>query len=166
MEVPMRRFVLAALAVIVFTACQPAPSNDDSSQVPLSPQTAVAEVRQVFQQYVEDWNASNIEAVLAVLDDEVVQMGPTEVTVGKEALSADWRSFFAENTDVWEPTIDEIQAAGNLVFIMTGGTETSTPTAGGAASTSTGNGVTVFQRDASGAWKLVLEQWFDTEPDA
>ena len=125
----MRRIVFAVLAVTVFGACQPAPSNEESSQVPLSPQTAVAEVRQVFQQYVDDWNAPNIDAVLAVLADDVVQMPPDTVIVGKEALSANWRSFFAENTIVWEPTIDEIQAADNLVFIITGGTETTTPRA-------------------------------------
>ena len=126
----------------------------------------MAEVRQVFQQYVDDWNAVNLDGVFAVLAVDVVQMRPDSTFVGKEALSANWRSFFAENTDVWEPTIDEIQAVGNLVFIKTGGTETSTPTAGGAASTSTGNGVTVFQRDVSGAWKLVFEQWFEEESGA
>ena len=162
----MRRFVFAGLAVTVFAACQPAPSNNDSSQIPVSPQAAVAAVRQVFEQYVDDWNASNLDAVLSVLDDGVVQMPPNEVIVGKEALSADWRSFFAENIDVWEPTIDEIQAAGNLVFIKTGGTETTTPRAGGETTTTAGKGITVFRRDATGVWKVVLEQWFDTEPDA
>ena len=162
----MRRIILAAFALTVLTACQPAPSNDDVSQSPMLPQAAVAAVRQVFQQYVDDWNAPNIDAVLAVLADDVVQMPPDTVIVGKEALSANWRSFFAENTDVWEPTIDEIQAAGNLVFIKTGGTETTTPRAGGEASTSTGNGVTVFRRDESGAWKLVFEQWFGEESGA
>ena len=162
----MRRFVIATFALTVLAACQPAPSIDDSSQVPMSPQAAVAAVRQVFEQYVDDWNAPNIDAVLAILADDVVQMPPDTVIVGKEALSADWRSFFAENTDVWEPTIDEIQAAGNLVFIKTGGTETTTPRAGGETNTTAGKGITVFRRDASGAWKLVLEQWFAEESGA
>jgi ketosteroid isomerase-like protein len=166
MEIPMRRIVTAAFALTMLAACQPAPSNDDSSQAPMSPEAAVAEVRQVFQQYVDDWNASNIEAVLAVLDDEVVQMPPNEVIVGKEALSAGWRSYLAENTVLWEPTIDELQAAGNLVFIRWNGTETTMPRADGETTITDGKGITVFRRDATGSWKLVLEQWFDAEPDA
>jgi uncharacterized protein (TIGR02246 family) len=130
----------------------------------MSPHEAVAAVRQVFQQYVDDWNAPNIDAVLAILADDVVQMPPDTVIVGKEALSADWRQYLEENADVWEPTIDEIQAAGNLVFIRTHSTETWTPRAGGESITSYGQGLTVFRRDASGRWELVLEQWFEREP--
>jgi ketosteroid isomerase-like protein len=114
----------------------------------MSPQAAVAAVRQVFQQYVDDWNAPNVDAVLAILADDVVQMPPDTVIVGKEALSADWRQYLGENADVWEPTIDEIQAAGNLVFIRTHSTETWTPRAGGESITSYGQGLTVFRRDA------------------
>jgi hypothetical protein len=73
----------------------------------MSPHEAVAAVRQVFQQYVDDWNAPNIDAVLAILADDVVQMPPDTVIVGKEALSADWRQYLEENADVWEPTIDD-----------------------------------------------------------
>jgi uncharacterized protein (TIGR02246 family) len=130
----------------------------------MPPQAAVAAVRQVFQQYVDDWNAPNIDAVLAILADDVVQMPPDTVTVGKDALSADWRQYLEENADVWEPTIDEIQAAGNLVFIRTHSTETWTPRTGGESITSYGQGLTVFRRDASGRWELVLEQWFEREP--
>ncbi len=161
----MRRLVLAAFAVSVLAACQPAPPSDDaSSQALMSPEAAVAAVRQVFQQYVDDWNAPNIDAVLAILADDVVQMPPDTVFVGKESLSADWRRYLEENTDTWEPTIDEIQAAGNLVFIRTHSTETWTPRAGGESTTSYGQGITVFRRGASGRWELVLEQWFQREP--
>ncbi len=162
----MRRLVSTAFALTVLAACQPTPSSDDVSQAPMSPQAAVAAVRQVFEQYADDWNSENLDEVFAVLADDVVQMPPHTVSVGKEALSADMRSFFAENTDVWEPTIDEIQAAGNLVFIKTGGTEATTPRAGGETNTSAVKGIAVFRRDASGAWKLVLEQWFNTESGA
>ena len=160
----MRRTILP-LIMVAAVGCEPA-SNDASSQLPMSPEAAVAEVRQIFQQYAADWNAPDIDAVLAVLADDVVQMPPDTVIVGKEALGASWRQYLEENDDVWEPTIDEIQAADDLVFIRGYFTETATPRAGGEPSTQTGEGIWVFRRDAQGAWKLVLEQWFDVEAGA
>ena len=162
-EMPIRRFIFAAFALTVLAACQPAPSNDDSSQDVISPQAAVDAVRQVFQQYVDDWNAPDIDAVLAILDDDVVQMPPDTVIVGKDALGAAFRQYLEEIEDVWEPTIDEIQAAGNLVVIQGSFTETATPRAGGEPSTQTGNATWVFRRDPTGTWMLVLEEWFSTD---
>lgn len=161
-----RVFLLVVILLLAVMACQsPAPAPDEATaQTDMSPADAVAEVRQVFEDYVSNWNAANIEGVLAVVADDAVQMGPDWVYVGKEALSAEWRDFLGQNSDTWEPTIDEIQAAGDLVFIKLHSTETWTPKAGGEATTMVGRGVSVFQREISGEWKLVLEQFFEEKP--
>lgn len=159
----MRRIVFPVFALTVLAACQPAPPCDDSSHVPMLPEAAVAAARQVFLQEVEDWNAGNIDAVLAIIADDVVQMGPDTVVVGKEALSARWRQHLEQNTDIWEPTIDEIQAAGNLVFIKVHFTETETPIGGGESTVYLGEGITVMRRSTSGSWEVVLDQWFEEE---
>ncbi|KPJ88334.1 MAG: hypothetical protein AMS18_13455 [Gemmatimonas sp. SG8_17] len=130
----------------------------------MSPQAAVAAVRQVIQQEIDDWNAGDLDAVLAIFADDVVRMLPDTVTVGKEALPLRWRQHLEENSDVWEPTIDEIEAAGNLVFVKLHFTETTTPKAGGESTVFHGEGVTVFRRSASGRWEVVLDQWFEREP--
>ena len=84
----------------------------------------------------------------------------------RAALGADWRQHLAENSDTWTPTIQDIEAAGDLVFIRASFTETWTPKAGGETQMISGHGIWVFRWDPSGTWKLVLEQWFDTEEEA
>ena len=162
----MKKAVILSLAALVAAGCQqPDTASDQTASADVvSPQEAMAQVRQVFEQYQADWNASDIDGVLGVLADDAVQMGPAFVLVGKESLAASWNEWFEENTDLWEPVIDEVQAAGDLVFMKGHFVETWTPNSGGDPGTQAGEGVWVFRRDKDGAWKLVLEQWFDRDP--
>jgi uncharacterized protein (TIGR02246 family) len=162
----MKKAVILSLAALVAAGCQQpdAASDQTASADVVSPQEAVAQVRQVFERYQADWNASDIDAVLGVLADDAVQMSPGSVLVGKESLAASWREWFEQNTDLWEPVIDEIQAAGDLVFVKGHFVETWTPKSGGEAGTQAGEGVWVFRYGKDGAWKLELEQWFDRDP--
>lgn len=158
---------LCLLSLTFILACSPPadpPVDQSMTEVAVSPEEAVAQVRQVFQEYQDDWNATNLEGVFDVLDEDVVQMGPTDVFLGKAALSASWREHLTENEDLWEPVIDDIRAAGDLVFIVGHFTETSTPHAGGDTGTIGGEGVWIFRHDSLGEWKLVLEQWFARDP--
>jgi ketosteroid isomerase-like protein len=130
----------------------------------ITSEEATAQVRQLFSRYQADWNAKNLEGVFEVLADDVVQMGPNGALDGKEALTTDWQAYLTENEDLWDPTIDDIRAATDLVFIVGHFTETRTPLAGGDTETVGGEGVWVFRRESVGAWKLVLEQWFSRDP--
>jgi ketosteroid isomerase-like protein len=58
----------------------------------MSPQAAVAVVRQVFQQQVDEWNAPDVNTVLAILVDDAVQMPPD--TVAGRVGTTDWRCSF------------------------------------------------------------------------
>lgn len=148
--------------------CQPPVTTSEQAgpDIALSPEEAIAQVRQVFQQYQADWNAPDLDGVLSVLADDVVQMAPDSVFVGKDALAANWREWFEERTDHWEPVIDDIRASNDLVFVVGRFLEEWTFVSTGESDSSAGEGVWVFQLDEAGAWKLVLEQWFDTEPGA
>ncbi len=145
-------------------ACQP-PQEDSPTVLP-SAEAAVADVERIFEAYVGNWNAPDIEAVLAVLADDVVQMPPDTVIRGKEDLGAGWRQHLEENSDTWTPTITDIEPAGDLVFVRGTFAETWTPKAGGEMESISGQGIWVFRWHPSGTWKLVLEQWFNMEPGA
>lgn len=162
----MKKFAILSLAALVAVGCQASDEASDqtASADVVSPQEAVVQVRQVFEQYQADWNASDIDGVLSVLADDAVWMSPGSVLVGKEALAASWREWFEQNTDLWEPVIDEIQAAVDLVFVKAHFVETWTPKSGGEPETQAGEGVWVFRYGKDGAWKLVLEQWFARDP--
>jgi uncharacterized protein (TIGR02246 family) len=164
----MRKGTVFLLTWLAVGGCQPAetPAEPGGSDIVLSPEEAVAQVRQVFQKYQADWNAPNLEGVLDVLADDVVQMTPDTVFVGKDALGANWREWFEDRTDQWEPVIDDIRASGDLVFVVGHFRETWTFISSGETESSAGEGVWIFQQDESGAWKLVLEQWFARDPEA
>lgn len=102
--------------------------------------------------------------MLGVLADDVVQMAPDTVFVGKDALAANWREWFDDRTDHWEPVIDDIRASNDLVFVVGHFLETWTFVSSGESDSRSGEGVWVFQRDEAGAWKLVLEQWLARDP--
>jgi len=128
---------------------------------PLSPEAEA--VKAVFDQYVKHWNAPDMDAVEALLDPEVVQLvqGTTDTTfVGREALMASWRQLVSENTDVWSPTVLDVQVSGDLAYLMYSGEESITPKAGGPGRTSVASGWEVFRRDATGSWKLINESFF------
>lgn len=164
----MRKGPLLFFILLAMGGCQPpeTPSELTEPVVAPSPEEAVAQVREVFHQYQADWNAPNLDGVLGVLADDVVQMTPDTVFVGKEALAASWQEWFQERTDHWEPTIDDIRASNDLVFVLGRFLETWTFVSNGETDSSSGEGVWVFQRDEAGEWKLVLEQWFEGEPGA
>ena len=120
-------------------------------------------VKAVFDQYVKDWNVPDMDAVEALLDPEVVQLvqsTPDTTFVGRDALMASWRKLVSENTDVWSPTVLDVQVSGDLAYLMYSGEETITPKAGGPAQNLVGSGWEVFRRDATGSWKLVNESFF------
>ena len=128
---------------------------------PLTPEAEA--VKAVFEQYVKHWNAADMDAVEALLDPEVVQVvqSTTDTTfVGRDALMASWRQLVSENTDVWSPTVLDVQVSGDLAYLMYSGEETITPKAGGAARTMVGSGWELFRRDPTGSWKLVNESFF------
>jgi ketosteroid isomerase-like protein len=159
----MRNTLAGLVCCLAFAGCQ-APEPPAGPEA--TPEEAVAQVRELFSEYQADWNNGDLEGVFGVLAEDVVQMGPTSVFVGKDALMADWRRHMNENEDVWTPTIDDIRAAGDLVFIVGHFTEIATPRSGGEANHHGGEGVWVFRRTSLGSWELVLEQWFARDPDS
>jgi uncharacterized protein (TIGR02246 family) len=128
---------------------------------PLTPDAEA--VKAVFEQYVKQWNVADMDAVEALLDPDVaqlVQSTPDTTFVGREALMASWRKLVSENTDVWSPTVLDVQVSGDLAYLMYSGEESITPKAGGPARTLVGSGWEIFRRDATGAWKLINESFF------
>ena len=159
-------FFLLLSGMVMMAACRSyTPVNDTSTANVQSSEAAVAEVRQLFQQFVDDWNAADLDKVMALIADDFVQMQPDTVFAGKQAMEADWRQHLEQNTDAWSPNIKEIRAANNLVFVKAHFTEIATPKDGSEPRTIAGEGLSVFRRDENGSWKLVLDQWVDTSQD-
>jgi ketosteroid isomerase-like protein len=99
--------------------------------------------------------------VTATLADDVVQMTPDTVIRGKTALAASWAPYLANNAVTWTPTVLDVRTRGDMTFLTARFTETAVPKTGGKTRNLAGLALEVYRRDASGAWKLVLESWYN-----
>lgn len=161
-----KNLIVYLFLTIVMIACQPAEESGESATVPeTSNQADEAAIRKVFKQMEETWNAADLEALMAFIAEDVVQMPPNRPTIeGKEALRSDWENFLSENTDIWKPSIEHIEVSGNLAVVRRRGTESWTPKTGGETITQAGKGITVFRRGSEGSLKMILEIWNAREP--
>lgn len=137
----------ASLAAL---ACRPA---GQEAPAPASAQDAFLELQRL-------WNAGDLEAVRAMVAEDVVQMSETHVHVGKAALMASWEKLMEENTDIWSPTVLRAAESGDLGFITASYTETATSKAGGAPRTTEGLSLTVLRMGSDGRWLEVLDSWY------
>ena len=158
MRLLLSTLLLLALAIM---ACQ---SDDLSRTVATSSEADKAAVREVFEQSVEKWNANDLDGLMAFIADDVVQMPPGRSTIdGKEALRSDWEKFLSENSDKWEPTIEDIEVSGDLAFVRIKELETTTPKDGSETKTLIGKGISIYRRGEDGSWRNVIEIWNSNE---
>ena len=153
------------LSVMFFTlaiiACQPTEESAKSSPATAtSTQADETAIQMVYKQYVDKWNAADLDGVMAYIADDFVHLPPGDLAnVGKEAIHSRWEQYLAENISRWESSIEYIEISGNLAFVRDSGKGSSTPKDGGETKTSVEKGVHIFRRGADGSWKIVIEIW-------
>lgn len=147
---------------LVMEGWYPDPLVVPSTVTGMGPATAdEGPVRAAFDAYVKGWNKDGVDGAIAMLDENVVQLGPTDTYVGKASLAASFRRGFEANDYQWTPEVLDIEVAGDLAYVRWTGTETSTPRAGGATTVTRGSGWNVFRRLGDGSWRLAGEAWFN-----
>ena len=85
--------------------------------------------------------------------------GTPEEVHGRDAVAKDWARYFQDNGPrlTWKPTKAEILGHGDLGYTV-GSWELRAPPAGGQAPAVTrGNYLTVWKKQADGAWRIVFD---------
>jgi len=157
--------VLLAAAV----ACQPAvePAAESGEAASASSTDEYAVIYETMESMAAAWNAADLEASLAFFAEDFTQMPPGEnARVGLDVIAARWREILEENTDLWEPTITELQIVGDLAFARVSATGTRTPKDGGEPTVTESVGLSIFRRQADGSWLMILEYWLPQERTA
>jgi uncharacterized protein (TIGR02246 family) len=155
-------FVVVLLAAAAL-ACQAAeePSIESSEAISTGENEIIY---RTMESLAQAWNSGDLEATRVFFADEFTQMPPNEVArVGLEEVNNIWVEFLDENTDVWEPTLSEVQIVGDLAFARGSASDTATPKAGGEPLHSESNALWIFRRPVDGSWKMIFEYWMPKE---
>ena len=152
----MHRMTIAFAAVAALAACnQPAPA----------PKVDLAAAKASLMQTSRDWAkaaaAKNIDQIVSYWDDSATVLPPDRAPiVGKAAL----REYVMQTLGVpkfsitWEPQQGSVAASGDMGYLIESNTITFAD-ASGKLFTQSGEVITVWRKDATGAWKCVTEIW-------
>ena len=130
-----------------------------------SPASAQQDDAAALMQTSRDWAKAvaggDVDVILSYWADDAVVMAPDQPAVdGKAAL----RAFVLGMEKIpgfsitWEPERAVISASGDLGYLIERNRVTLTGP-DGAAITQFGKAVTIWRKDASGAWKCVVDAW-------
>ena len=91
-------------------------------------------------------------------------MEPDGALMGKEAIRNHLESEFAEYTSEGEVVVIDAKFSGDLGYARGIYKGTSTSSTGGDSIEYDNKFVVVFQRQADGSWKTIIEIWNDNPP--
>ncbi len=152
------KLTLVALVTSVVVACG-------------SPPTPAADAGEELMQVSRNWAAAaatgNLDSIVSYWADDAVVIPPGQPqVVGKAAI----REYVQAGASIpgfsitWAPEQVSISSAGDLGYLIEQNTVTYADSTG-TIHTEHGRAVTIWRKDASGAWKCVVDTW-NRGPDA
>ncbi len=129
-------------------------------KAPETPQTLEQVMPSLTAALVEAFNRGDAEAFMRHCADDASMLMPERPPIkGREAIEVALKEFFDAKTKILEVEPIEIASNHDLGY-CTGTFRMETPTEGGAVVTETGKFVTLYRRQADGAWKVVVDSMF------
>jgi len=128
---------------------------------PVDMQAEADALMQTSRDWARTTSGTDIETILSYWADDAIVMAPDQPAVaGKAAL----REMVLGMQKIpgfsltWEPERAVISSAGDIGYLIEHNRLTFTD-ASGATRTQFGKAVTIWRKDASGAWKCVVDAW-------
>ncbi len=149
----MRALFALVPSAAMLLSCAPAPLGDSHADGDKLMQTSRAWARVAA--------TGNLEQTLAYWADDAVVLPPDQpAVVGKAAI----RQFLMQSAAIpkfsitWEPEQATVAANGDVGYLVEHNRVTLADSTG-ALHTQYGKAVTVWRKDATGAWKCVVDTW-------
>ena len=158
---------MVCLSFMLLPACAPQPEQQAEPVVEEAPSTEadVAAVEKLADDFIAAWNAGDVEAMLALCDDDEVVMPPNEPAyIIKEKGDAWLRSIHDAYVSEVTLTSMKTEIAGDWAFAIVTSTITLTPKAGGETATDDQKGLWIFKRQPNGAWIYTHAIWNSDNP--
>jgi ketosteroid isomerase-like protein len=150
------RTVLGTLTVVALCAACSAPAQ----QLEVNTAARDAAAHQAHDAYVTAINSNNLDALLAMLTDDVVFLSADEpVMVGKTAVRPWVEGYFKAFKTHWDKPVQEFVVSGDWAFERYSYKSTDTPLAGGAVVEDTGWGLVIYHHDTDGKWRVARDAW-------
>ena len=150
----MSRFctLSAAALMVALASCAPQPLDLEAQ-------------RSALMKTSRDWaqaaGSGDLDRIVAYWADDAIVLPPDQpAVVGKAAI----RDYVAKSMEIpgfsvtWEPEQASVAANGEMGYLIERNRFTF-PDSSGATQTQFGKGVTVWRKDATGAWKCVIDTW-------
>lgn len=151
-------FFLAA--ILVLTVCAQ-PENQPVGNT----EADVEAIKNVTSQEVTAVNAGDVEALLALISNDIEIIPPNQPSVRGEQAKQWIRGFMEQSTLQMQPYSNEgIVVDGDLAFHRFSFEWTATPKEGGDSVTERGAGVHILRRQPDGSWKVAIDIWNPEAP--
>jgi uncharacterized protein (TIGR02246 family) len=147
--------------MLSLAACAP------SEPVVEQPTTAddKAAIEQLRADYVEAYNAADVDALVDLFTADAVNMAPNEPSTGGAAgLRNMFETQFEQVTAEVSVNIGETQIAGDWAYSRGSYKLTVTPKEEGEPVEDNGKWLNILQRQADGAWKIHRNIWNSNNP--
>ena len=154
------RSLVGTLLISVATGC--VPTGDPSGD----PAADEAAIRAVDSQMVAALHARDLDMWLGFLAEDARMMPPdAPVVEGKTAIRGLIADLFSlpEFSVTHHPGVITVGRGGDLAYISYA-YELTVPDSQGGSITEKGKDISVFRKQADGAWKLVVDMWSPNEP--
>jgi ketosteroid isomerase-like protein len=132
-----------------------------SCHAPADPHAAEATLMATSRAWAQAAASGDLERVVGFWADDAIVLAPDQpAVVGKAAI----REFVKQSTAIpqfsitWEPEQARIAASGELGYLVEHNRVTFADSTG-VRHTQFGKGVTIWRKDASGAWKCIVDTW-------
>lgn len=121
-------------------------------------QTDDQQIRALVATWMAATKAGDVEAVLALMSEDVVFLVPGKPPMGKAGFATAARAQASGGAPTFDgrSEIQEVQVAGDWAFMWSKLTVVATPPGGGSSSTRSGHTLTVFRRQG-GRWLLARD---------
>jgi len=128
-----------------------------AAQPATDPEAAKREIRIADLELAKAVADRSLQTFVSMIDDDAVFFG-RDISRGREAVSKAWLPFFTDGSLFlkWHPTQVEVSSSGDLGYSI-GDYERIGKDASGKPETATGSYVSIWRRQPSGKWKIVLD---------
>ena len=128
-----------------------------AAQPATDPEAAKREIRIADLELAKAVADRSLQTFVSMIDDDAVFFG-RDISRGREAVSKAWLPFFTDGSLFLKlhPTQVEVSSSGDLGYSI-GDYERIGKNASGRPETATGSYVSIWRRQPSGKWKIVLD---------
>ena len=132
-----------------------------SCRTPADPHAGEAALMATSRAWAQAAASGDLERVVGFWADDAIVLAPDQpAVVGKAAI----REFVKQSTAIpqfsitWEPEQARLAASGELGYLVEHNRVTFADSAG-VRHTQFGKAVTIWRKDATGAWKCIVDTW-------